>query len=398
MVKRILLLEPIKDGHPIQNILSLAEAARRHSGVRLTFLVNPAVKEYLSQLDFRGRAEIEVISLAEDVVDGLTSNNKQPRKTFSILHAAEELAMLAGIDHIHLMTMDLFTLSAPVFLNVRRLHTWSGLLYCPAIHYKKVYRAPLTFRKQVIERIKHQMVMLLLANPQFRLLQVDDLGYAEFVGSPKVQLIPEHSQDVEGETMPVDLDPKWVGLPNRILCFGALSRRHGIFELCEALEQLDMEESGVGIVFAGNTLEFDRQRFRSALDRLSARRPNLHVQHLQRYIADTEVKWLFQRCSVVAMPYQNLVGSSSVLCWAARARRPVVSQAWGMIGRVVVENGLGVAVDTSDARAVAEGLQHAFAGGVFNTAKAQEFIERNSAANFADTYFDQLEAAAFNCN
>ena len=92
-------------------------------------------------------------------------------------------------------------------------------------------------------------------------------------------------------------------------------------------------------------------------------------------------------------PYQRFVGSSGVLLWAARAGRPVLAQAFGLVGRLTREHRLGLVANSSDPAKLAAEIERMVDGG------PQTFIDLSSAADFAssrtpDRFASQVLACA----
>jgi glycosyltransferase involved in cell wall biosynthesis len=141
--------------------------------------------------------------------------------------------------------------------------------------------------------------------------------------------------------------------------FGAISERKGALRVLEALAQLSARElAGLRVVMAGR-IEPDiagevaeRSRVLAAAGGQAA-----CLRIIDRYLTTAELAWLVQQSSVLLAPYQRFVGSSGVLTWAADARKPVIAQSYGLVGALVRDYRLGLAVDTTDPARIAEALR-----------------------------------------
>ncbi|MAM55919.1 MAG: hypothetical protein CMN25_01120 [Salinicola sp.] len=145
-----------------------------------------------------------------------------------------------------------------------------------------------------------------------------------------------------------------------LLLFGALAERKGIFVLLEALSHLSSEQrSRLALRFVGRVDSPDRESFGARLEAARAAYPEVAIELVDRFVSDSELAQEVVDCDVVLAPYQNHVGSSGVVFWAAAAGKPLIAQRTGLIGYQVERHGLGTAVDTTDAAALAAALERA---------------------------------------
>jgi hypothetical protein len=80
---------------------------------------------------------------------------------------------------------------------------------------------------------------------------------------------------------------------------------------------------------------------------------------------------------VVLAPYQRFVGSSGVLLWAAGAGKPVITQDYGLIGRLVRDHELGLSADVTDPKTLAHAITD------MTTRGPRAFINQSTARSFA---------------
>jgi hypothetical protein len=98
-----------------------------------------------------------------------------------------------------------------------------------------------------------------------------------------------------------------------------------------------------------------------------------------RRLDRAELDSFVTQSAVILAPYQRFVGSSGVLLWAARAGRPVLAQAFGLVGRLTRDHRLGLVADSSDPAKLAAEIERMVDGG------PQTFIDLSSAADFASS-------------
>jgi glycosyltransferase involved in cell wall biosynthesis len=227
----------------------------------------------------------------------------------------------------------------------------SGLLFRPSIHYPEFRRgwhgrlrqaAKTIILKRVLERC--DLKTLFSFDPYFVSFARTNLRAGH-----KVQFLPEPfdppAEAAEGAGA--------VGQRLRFLFYGAMQRRKGVIPLLEALPLLSADEKlGAEFVFCGDgpmVAEIERR-----VPLLKAAGVSVRLEG--RFLAADELTAEIRAADVILAPYLDHVGSSGVLVAAAAWGKPVLSQAKGLLGREIVRYGLGEAVDTHSAAAIAEAI------------------------------------------
>ena len=181
-----------------------------------------------------------------------------------------------------------------------------------------------------------------------------------------------------------------------VLLFGSLDPRKGVRELLAALAQLpEPLARRVGLVMAGESVAVQSD-IAMALAGLR-RRGAVQTVHLDAFVPDAEMHRLFGAASLVVLPYQRHVGSSGVLVRAAAAGVPVLGQDYGMMGALIREHGLGLAVDTTSPAAIADGLVRFLdpsAHYPFDADAARAFAAANTEEAMASTLFRHVLSGA----
>jgi glycosyltransferase involved in cell wall biosynthesis len=176
---------------------------------------------------------------------------------------------------------------------------------------------------------------------------------------------------------------------NRIgfLLFGYIAERKGPLVVLEALSLLPLQIARrVAVLFAGRIDPALQEELKRRLRALETTQPELWLRIDNRRLDSSELAGLVDRSDVVLAPYQRFVGSSGVLLWAARAGRPVLAQAFGLIGKLTREHRLGIDVDADDAAQLAEQIVHMVERGpsaCFDRAAAARFAAAQTPQRFA---------------
>lgn len=138
----------------------------------------------------------------------------------------------------------------------------------------------------------------------------------------------------------------------RLLFFGVIRPNKGLHVLLEALERLP--HCDVTVAGAGDEPNYN-DRIRTLVNRFAPGR----VEWIDRYIAESEIPALFEKCQLVVLPYTFFNSQSGVLLQALAYQRPVVASDLGAMGECVKQWQIGPVVSPGDAVALAHGIEQA---------------------------------------
>ena len=179
-----------------------------------------------------------------------------------------------------------------------------------------------------------------------------------------------------------------------LLLFGALTARKGVLQLAEALGLLAPVMAGrIAIVIAGKMAPDIQETLEARLAKLRREQPGLWLAVENRWLGSSEIAALVQRSDIILAPYQRFVGSSGVLLWAARAGKPLLTQDYGLLGRLVRDHELGLAVDTTNPRVIADAISRMVEQGGdnhINVMKAANFAAERTPEQFAARIYSSL--------
>lgn len=173
------------------------------------------------------------------------------------------------------------------------------------------------------------------------------------------------------------------------LFFGAISRRKGADVLLRALERLPSgAASRAAFLFCGKPESRFHTQFEVACAALARKRPDLVLQFDLNHIPDARMAAWVSQTNAVLMPYLRPEYSSGILATAARFSTPVIGPQGGLLGRLILENGLGtvcriqpgplaecIALATSNAPSIDRSRADAFAKKSHPSAFARELLE-----------------------
>jgi glycosyltransferase involved in cell wall biosynthesis len=395
--RHLLVFEPDYEGHSrewLQHLLR--HSAATASPHRLTLVVAPELRRALAE----EAAPLERVQLLE-----LTPGEQRlcRHRSLSVSGIARwwvirRYLRRTGAEAGHVLSLDLLTLPLAFGLGAdgRRL---SGILFRPSVH----YRAMSPHRPRLAERVreirKAALYRLMLLNRALRVVLTLDPYFPAYArryrNGGKVRAVP----DPVHPAVNIAAEDALLAarLPQGRVCFllfGYLDRRKGVLVLLEALRLLPPAIAArTAVMMAGRIDPAIGALVEASRRALATAQPSLQLEIENRRLRVGEVAALIERCDVVLAPYQRFVGSSGVLLWAARAGKPLLTQDYGLVGRLVRDHRLGIAAEATDAaelaRAMARLVESGGAGAIDRRA-ADAFVAPRTAQQFASQVFASL--------
>jgi len=390
------ILEPELGGHQHEWLEHLVAWSRTVAHTHVVWLVvAPQIHRDLAALvpaDLR--RSVRVLAM-HPRLQRLCSHRSLVVSAFARWWVMRRFLALTGAEVGQFMSLDHLTLPLALGLRAhgRRL---TGILFRPSVHYQALGSGPPSLgerirdlRKEVLYRrmLRHRdLAMVLTLDPYF-------VGHAtrHYFGGDKVRAVADPVNPALDAAPQAPLIPR---VPPRrvvLVLFGFLTERKGVLNLLDALRLLMPETARrIAVILAGRVDGAIRDALTARRERLSAENSMawLHVE--DRWLATEEIAALVEQSDVVLAPYQRFVGSSGVLLWAARAGKCVLAQEYGLVGRLVADHRLGLAVDTSDVRTLARALTtiaHQGPQSFIDPRAASAFAAAHSARSFATSVY-----------
>ena len=394
MLRHKLVLEPGVYGHErewLWHLIRYLEANPAHPPV--TLLVAESVRQELAGGMPPGlEARVRVIALGRRE-QHLCDHRRLVVSAFARWWTMRRYLRRSGAAVGHFLTLD--HVSLPLALGFGfggRLV--EGVLFRPSVHYGgfgaerpslkerlRDWRKAVLYRRMLSNRSLHQVLTL---DPYF-----PDHARHRYRFGDKVRTLPDpvHPPIAYGEADAALARSIPAGRRAFVL-FGVLTERKGVLALLRALELLKPQAAArAAVLLAGRLDDSIRPAVEAQLARLAKLKPELWLRLENRSLALAEIAALVVRSDVVLAPYQRFVGSSGVLLWAAGAGRPVLSQGFGLVGRLIREHRLGLAVDTTDALALATAMGRMIDDGAarfIDPGRVGEFVAGRRPERFAE--------------
>ena len=300
-----------------------------------------------------------------------------------------EQALVMYIDHFQL----------PLALGLAAPCAIAGIYFRPTFHYKQFMGNSLSLSDRLRAWRQETLWRRALHHPQLRVLfSLDPLAVAPLqqLGGAKIVQLPDPIQWCEPSSDRVHTLSNELCLKTqrcKFLLFGTLHERKGIFPLLAAIKQLPADQQQqIALLLVGQIMADNKTKFLMEIKEMTQQLPIQIVVH-NEFVAEADVPAYFMLADVVLASYQQHVGSSGILLWAAAAGKPVLASEYGLIGELVRHHHLGVTVDSTQPREIAQGIKAFLTNNpdtLFSRPAAGQFATANSAKHFAQTVWKNL--------
>jgi glycosyltransferase involved in cell wall biosynthesis len=341
--------------------------------------------DYAYEQNFFGEIDIVVLpqfaDVHQDTVKAI-SNSKHPQINLVPISIAEEAALgsrNSGVNRAmrnfceweifvkyaqklqttYALIMYLDTYTLPIAFGKRSPCSFSGIYFRPTFHYNTFSNYRPSWKKNILYwREKITIGQILRRSELHKLLCLDPFAVKALQSSKMIHLAdPVSSSHPLLRNLSSFQTKLGIEQHRRVfLLFGALDERKGIYQLLDAIELLPPEiTQNFCLLIVGKTSMDERARIQSKIAALRQTHP-VQILELYDFIPEDEVLKYFQVADVILAPYQRHVGMSGILLLAAAAGRPVLSSSYGLMGELVKQHQLGLAVDSTVPAAIAQAL------------------------------------------
>lgn len=395
MRPHLLIFEPDPRGHTCEWIEHLLAAAPNCPERPLLSLVVAAdLASLLGDAVARAPAnQVRVIALTARE-QALCTHHRLSVSAFARWWTMRRHLRLTGATGGVFMEFD--HLSLPLGLGLKTGRPVCGILFRPSVHYGTFGPDRPTVKERLRDARKEVLYRLMLANPALGTVLSLDPYFPEFAWrhyrhGEKVVALPDPAFPIPSGSLAEE--PAFMAdIPagrSLFVLFGELTARKGVMPLLEALAMLPADAAGrIAVIVAGRLDATLRPAVQHAAAGLALARPDIWFRLEDRRLPEDELAHLVGRSDVILAPYQRFVGSSGILMWAARMRRPVICQDYGLLGHLTRRHALGLAVDTTDAGALAGAIALAVRRGpkaMGDPVRMASFAASHTAEHFAQT-------------
>lgn len=207
-----------------------------------------------------------------------------------------------------------------------------------------------------------------------------------------VKFLPDPVQVYPSNRTPSEVK-KTLGIEaNRkvFLIFGYLDSRKGITDVMEAISTISREKSQKGcLLIVGPWEENERRLFEIQLPKIQ-KNTNFQIVIKDTFIKDEEIQQYFKVADFALALYYKHFGMSAIMVRAAAAQKPLIAHNFGLMGKIISENELGIIVNNDLKEKVEMLLENeTFIG---NKDKMKAFADLNQAENYAKVILEHFKA------
>lgn len=167
------------------------------------------------------------------------------------------------------------------------------------------------------------------------------------VSKDKISYIPHGHYMEYAEKATKEESREYLGIEKDkkvILFFGQIKKVKGVDVLIKALPEVINKHNDVVCVIAGKVWKDDFQTYDDMITELNI---GAHIIKHIRFIEDSEIKYFFNACDIVALPYRQIYQSGVVLL-AYAYEKPVVATTEGEFLNVIKDGETGLLVESEN--------------------------------------------------
>ncbi|HEX9952116.1 MAG TPA: hypothetical protein VGB53_10135 [Rubricoccaceae bacterium] len=384
MSHSLLIYEPKADGHAAEFLL-WAVQAWQHCGAP-DCLVVAAPANVLSLRPALGDALAETPGATFVAIEPDTSSAFDALRRAAALNA---VLRASPTDHVLVMSFEHLLLPLAARIAIPGRTRLSALSFRPVLHYTEIGSPPRSAREAATRWAKTRLARRALRHPAMEaLLSLDEAAVpalrALAPGLP-VTAVPDPVPPEVAHLTPAQVRSSYgVAAGRRLVVLpGTLDIRKGALALPEALLRMDAAVgAGLAVLMAGVIPSDAARAVRALCARVAAETPVQMILH-DAYVPLGELSSVVAAADLVALPYDQHVGSSGFQMRAAAAGVPALTQAWGLMGHLARTHRLGPTADPADPEAFARALAAALAGDThFDAAAARAFSAAHTVEAF----------------
>jgi len=387
----VLCYDPYWTGHHydyIQHVASLGPSCIDNVG-RLSFLVHDSIAEKLFSDKEINHEAISIIPLSA-AMGSQFNPSMSLWSSFQQLKLVNKISKKIAANHVVFLylpdPLQLALSVAPRWLfGVRysaiMFNPWAGFGKGNIAHYyrwrRHIQRILLTARRNV----KNIAIVGDLEAPE--LLNVRHKTQV-FSYIPDPTRIPEISRDVDVQESMLEENisrEKRV----RLLLFGSLTKRKGLYTVIEALASMSLGElSKIHVTLAGRVPATEIKEVCRRCSMIKALDWNSIDMEFE-FVSRDRMSELFNDADYILLPYERTEASSGVLGYAAAYCRPVIAGGGGQVGNLVTQFKLGMSMPLLDSKSLAYTLGLLGAEQIAVTYDRDlrlQFLETRSPSNF----------------
>jgi glycosyltransferase involved in cell wall biosynthesis len=348
----------------------------------------------------KGINNIYFIPISEEEFTNWNHTKKLLAKAWKEWKILYKYAEALQVNHVLLMQLD--CLQIPLALSNKFPCFISGIYFRPSFHYK-YFQKYLPQKIDIFRKLRQLLILHMITNKKhvinifsldpFAVKHIQNLSQnikAVYLPDP-IQILDDIPQSsivkIKQDSLNIEIGRKV------FLLFGKIDERKGIYQLIEAINIIpDYICKKICLLVVGDVADEEQEKFNCLIKNTSQLRP-IQIISINKFISDIEIPIYFQMSDIILAVYQQHVGMSGIVLHAAAAQKPVLSSDYGLMGYLVHKNKLGVTVDSTSPKAIADEIIRFINGNSerdYDINTMSSFVKQHSQDKFVGTIMSNI--------
>ncbi len=404
--KTVMIFELSIGGHYAEYIAHIFEYWQRQKITgKLYIVVSPLFFQQhsdIAKLAAKCNPEyIRLIAVNQQVSDQLKPHNNlisRNIRAWQEYTLASKYAKRLGAEHIFFPYFD--TRQIPLILGKSLPCSYSGIYFRPSFHYQYFGKHRFTWKYQLQQWREKLTLSLVLKDSKLTNLFCLDPFAVKYINclidNQKANYLPDPVKTYDNSQADLQQMKDKLGIERSrqvYLLFGGIDSRKGLDQLLESTDFIPQNlHNQLCILVVGSINE---KYYRSCSDKIDQLCQQTAIQIIikNQYIPEIDIQKYFELADVVLALYQSHVGMSGIVNRAAATQRPVLSSNYGLMGEITRRYKLGLTVDSTSPKEIAEGLIEFLSNSPkehCDLNKMKAFAEQNNPHRFAEVIFQHL--------
>lgn len=333
-VETTLVFDDTIGGHHLEYLHHLHTLAASRPSQRFIFVIPDSFRKFSEKMEWKESSNITYHLLKEEL---FCKSSNRFKRSYCLSKLLKRIARIYNADRVFLISLMTFLPFLPFILGTH--FKVSGIIYKIYLYTwgeeKIVARILDVFKYLLFSRFRVFNKIFLL-NDEFAPLYLNKLYKCEkfrYLTDPYSPLSSFFARDFRKE---------WeIGSEQKIIIhFGGLSRRKGTLDIIKMLYTLSYSDyTKYVFVFAGVVSQEIREQFYMHYNALKHR---VRIMVFDEFCSFEFIESLCFCCDGILIPYHETAQSSGVLGYAAQHKKPVIAPRYGLVGKIVRRNRLGV--------------------------------------------------------
>ncbi|WKN40439.1 glycosyltransferase [Tunicatimonas pelagia] len=351
---RTLILESGFTGHRGEYISHLMRFINDNANLhdKYIFFLNEKIVPLLGQLTESPNYFIEYVNPTE------ARSNFISQSFYEWTLVAEKISQIRkNINEIIFMSVD----EHLILLTTRRFKKFNlsvkGVLFQPYVHYKNSTDKKGLLRNYISQKyataLNKSIKKLFILNDEKTVCEMNKSIKRCFAYLPD----PIEDKPVSSDALVHDEIIEKFSLhatKKHLLVFGMIDERKNITTIIDALRLLPSEiKKSVHLLIIGRLDGAVKKKYQ---DHIHQHQDEINITFNDQFATKGEMEVVFTNCHIVLMPYINFYSSSGILGHAIKHQKNVVASNQGLVGRLVAEKNLGIAVNPLDPKEIKDAI------------------------------------------